>query len=91
MRVSSARSPLGWEVDKGWNQVLVRSAAGQGLLDLAREQGVLEFREVPQGNLEKLVAASRKKRRACLEHLVAVTGGADDLLYISEDELLCQW
>jgi coenzyme F420 hydrogenase subunit beta len=36
--VGSARSSEGWEVDRGWNQVLVRTEKGQALLDLAREK-----------------------------------------------------
>ena len=61
--VGSARLPDGWEVAKGWNQVIVRTAAGEALMQLAKDRQVLEFRDVPDGNLEKLKRASVKKKR----------------------------
>lgn len=61
--VGSARSPEGWDVDRHWNQVIVRTQAGEALLSLAREKGLLEFRPVPQENLAKLKAAAMGKRR----------------------------
>jgi coenzyme F420 hydrogenase subunit beta len=90
LSVGGARSPEGWEVDKGWNQVLVRSARGQELLDLAQERGALEFKEVPPGNLEKLKAASLKKKRTSAQRLAALSGSPDDLVYISKEDALCQ-
>jgi coenzyme F420 hydrogenase subunit beta len=65
LSVGSARLPGGWDEARHWNQVIVRTARGAELLELARRRGVLEFREVPAGNLERLKAASlRKKRQA---------------------------
>ncbi len=61
--VGSARSPEGWDVDRHWNQVIVRSRAGEALISLAREKGVLEFKPVPQGNLDKLKSAAAGKRK----------------------------
>ncbi len=61
--VGSARSDKGWEIDKGWNQVVVRSKAGEKLINLAREKGVLEFKNVPKENLEKLKKVSLSKRK----------------------------
>jgi len=63
LSVGSARLQEGWQEARFWNQVIVRSERGEELLDLARRRGVLEFREVPAGNLEKLKAASLGKRR----------------------------
>jgi len=80
--VGSARSPEGWDVDKGWNQVIVRTSRGADLLAQAREQGVLEFKPVPKKNIENLKKASVKKKRLCLMNLVAKTGNPDDLVYI---------
>jgi coenzyme F420 hydrogenase subunit beta len=62
--VGSARLPEGWEEAKSWNQVIVRTETGQKLIDLARQKGVLEFREVPEGNLERLKKASLSKKKA---------------------------
>jgi coenzyme F420 hydrogenase subunit beta len=67
--VGSARLPEGWEEAKSWNQVIVRTGAGQKLIDLARQKGVLEFMEVPEGNLERLKRASLNKKKAGEEKL----------------------
>jgi coenzyme F420 hydrogenase subunit beta len=67
--VGSGRLPGGWEEAKSWNQILVRTEKGQRLMELARSKGVLEFREVPGGNLEKLKKASLNKKRAGAEKL----------------------
>ena len=61
--VGSARSPEGWDVDRHWNQVIVRTKAGEALLSLARKKKVLEFKQVPPENLDKLKAAAAGKRR----------------------------
>ena len=80
--VGSARLPDGWEVAKGWNQVIVRTAAGEALMQLAKDRQVLEFRDVPDGNLEKLKQASVKKKKTALENLACKSGDRDDLLYL---------
>ena len=67
--VGSARLPEGWEEARSWNQVIVRTEAGQKLIELARRKGVLEFREVPEGNLERLKKASLKKKEAGTKNL----------------------
>ena len=91
LAVGSARSPAGWSVDKGWNQVIVRTSFGQDLLDLAKRKGVLEFKDVPAENLEKLKRASAKKKEACLKNLTLKTGADDDLIYLDcEDAAVCR-
>jgi len=70
--VGSARLPGGWEEARSWNQVLVRTETGQRLIDLARKKGVLEFREVPEGNLEKVKRASLNKKRNAAENLKTI-------------------
>ena len=90
LSVGSARSSAGWEVDRGWNQVLVRSEKGQALLDLARARGVLEFKEVPLENLNKLKAASLGKKNTCIAQLEEVSGRKDDLIYTGREAILCQ-
>ena len=81
LSVGSARLPEGWDEARGWNQVIVRTRRGGDLLELARRKGVLEFREVPSGNWEKLKAASLAKRRAGAGGdrgaAAAVNGGVD--------------
>ena len=91
LAVGSARSSAGWSVDKGWNQVIVRSSLGQQLIDLAKRKGVLEFKDVPAENIEKLKKASAKKKRACLKNLTIKTGDDDDLIYLDcEDAAVCR-
>jgi len=80
--VGSARVPEGWEVARGWNQVIVRTPVGQNLLDRARSRGLLEFREIPEGNLERLKRASRNKKRTALQNLAEMSGNSRDLLYL---------
>ena len=67
--VGGARSSDGWEVDKGWNQIIVRSEKGMKLIELAKEKGVLEFKEVPEGALDKLKKASQGKKSTSARNL----------------------
>ena len=71
LSVGGARSADGWDVDRKWNQVIVRSEKGEQLLKTAREKGVLEFKEVPESGLEKLKGASMGKRRNGEKHFAA--------------------
>ncbi len=68
LSVGGARSADGWEVDKGWNQIIVRSDKGMKLLELAKEKGVLEFKTLPDGALDKLKKASAGKKRTAAEN-----------------------
>ena len=72
LSVGGARSSEGWDVDQGWNQLIVRTEKGQKLIDLAREKGVLEFRsfgdeEAEAAALEKIMRASASKREKALK------------------------
>ena len=67
LSVGGARSSEGWDVDQGWNQLIVRTEKGQKLVELAREKGVLEFREfgdeeAAAAAMDKLMRASASKR-----------------------------
>jgi coenzyme F420 hydrogenase subunit beta len=64
LSVGSARLPEGWDEARNWNQVIVRTDAGERLMDLAKSKGVLEFREVPEQNLDNLKKASLNKKKA---------------------------
>lgn len=86
LSVGGSRSPEGWDVDKGWNHVIVRTEAGGRLLDLAREQGALEFKEVPEGNLDKIKKAALGKKAACMENLRAKFGDDSESIYIRNEE-----
>jgi len=83
LSVGGARSADGWDVDKGWNQVIVRSEQGEALLKLALEKGVLEGKEVPDTGLDKLKKASLGKKRTGLRNLRELTGSDQDLGYLN--------
>ena len=74
LSVGSARLPEGWETARSWNQVIVRTERGMDLLELARRRGVLEFREPPAENLEKLKVASLGKKKAAASRIAAFAG-----------------
>ena len=80
--VGSARLPEGWEVARGWNQVIVRTPTGQRLLEAALSKGLLECREVPKGNLERLKKASADKKKRAIKNLIDLSGSQRDLLYL---------
>ena len=80
--VGSARCPDGWEVARGWNQVIVRTRTGHELLELARSRRVLEFRDMPEENLARLKKASMNKKRAAVKNLADKSGSPKDLLYL---------
>jgi coenzyme F420 hydrogenase subunit beta len=61
--IGAARSKDGWITDKNWNQVIVRSESGQKLFDLAKERGLLEFKDLPEENINKIKAACLGKQR----------------------------
>ncbi len=84
--VGSARLPEGWEVARGWNQVIVRTKKGEELLELAISCGVLEFRGVPQGNLERLKVAAANKKRGAIKNIIQKSGSANNLLYIDNED-----
>jgi coenzyme F420 hydrogenase subunit beta len=80
--VGSARLPEGWEEAKSWNHVITRSKVGEHLVELCRTKGLLEFRGVPEGNLEKLKKASLKKKKTGIRNLIAKSGDPENLLYL---------
>ena len=81
LSVGGARSDDGWDVDKKWNQIVVRSRKGEELIGLAREKGILEFKDVPDGAIEKLKNACLGKRRKAVSYLHEKYG-ADNLGYL---------
>ena len=75
LSVGGARSSEGWDVDKGWNQLIVRSEKGQKLVELAREKGVLEFRffgdaDAKAAAFDKLKKAAASKKAKAVEALL---------------------
>jgi coenzyme F420 hydrogenase subunit beta len=81
--VGSARLPEDWESLRSWNQVIVRTKAGQDLMNLARKKGILEFREVPAGVLADLKKAALNKKKSSLKTIMEKTGDPEDLIYVN--------
>ncbi len=75
LSVGGARTGEGWETDREWNTVLVRSEKGAALLELARRSGTLEFRSPPAGALDKLKRASVGKKRTAVRTMQDRHGG----------------
>ena len=86
LSVGSARLPEGWEQAKGWNQVIVRTPAGQNLLNLAKEKGLLEFRKVPDENLPKLKTASLGKKRTAMKNLKFRSRDEKNLYFLDPED-----
>jgi coenzyme F420 hydrogenase subunit beta len=86
LSVGAAR--FGGECDEmcGWNQVIVRSQCGKDLIELAREKGMLEFREAPASALQDLKNAAAGKKRKALKNIVEKSGSVKNLLYLSTDD-----
>jgi coenzyme F420 hydrogenase subunit beta len=87
--VGSARLAEGWEEAKNWNQVIVRTSQGEQLLGIARKRGILEFQDVPEGNLERLKTASMNKKRTAVRNLILRSRDPENLFYLdSKDPVL---
>jgi coenzyme F420 hydrogenase subunit beta len=84
--VGSARFGSNWSRMRGWNQLIVRTAAGRELIDLALDRGVLEIREAPDRNLRELKMAAAEKKRTALKNIIRKSGSVKDLLYLNRHD-----
>jgi coenzyme F420 hydrogenase subunit beta len=90
--VGSARTAEGWKKDRGWNIVIVRSKAGKVLLDLARTEGMLEFKDLPTHYSNKLKRAAISRKQTCLTNLASGSGNPDDIDYLdTQDPVVQTW
>lgn len=80
--VGSALLNEPWEEAREWNQIIARTALGLELMELARKKRLLQFREVPEGNLENLKTAAMHKKRTAIRNLKLRTHSDDDLIYL---------
>ncbi len=71
---------------QGWNQVIVRSETGKKLVSLARDRGVLEFRETPQEALHELKSAAVEKKKKALARIIAKSRSSENLLHLNPDD-----
>ena len=67
-------------------QVIVRTKMGQELNEHARAKGLLEFRDVPENNLEKLKKVSMNKKRMAIKNLTEKSGSPHDLLFLNRND-----
>jgi len=86
LSVGAARYGGDYEEMRGWNQVIVRSRAGETLINLARQKGVLEIREAPVQALQELKNAAAEKKKKALKNIVNKSGTAKNLLYLDSDD-----
>lgn len=84
--VGSARFGADWEQMRGWNQLIVRTATGSRLVDLALHRGVLEIRQAPDGILKELKEAAAEKKRAALKNIIRKSGSVKNLLYLNSSD-----
>jgi coenzyme F420 hydrogenase subunit beta len=84
--VGSARFGAAWEEMRGWNQMLVRTARGRQLVDLAVNRGVLEIRPAPVEALQELKKAAAAKKRTALKNIIRKSGSAKNLLYLRSSD-----
>jgi coenzyme F420 hydrogenase subunit beta len=84
--VGSARFGAAWEEMRGWNQMLVRTARGRQLVDLAVNRGVLEIRQAPAEALKELKKAAAAKKRTALKNIIRKSGSAKNLLYLRSSD-----
>jgi len=67
---------------EGWDTVLIRSEGGEALVEKAVGEGLLETDSLPQSNLDRLIRASRNKKRGALNRIRQRTGRQEDLLFL---------
>jgi coenzyme F420 hydrogenase subunit beta len=80
--VGSARFAGNWEEARQWNQLIVRTAKGKELVELAVKRGVLEVREAPAKSLKELKEAAVKKKKEALKNIIRKSGSVKKLLYL---------
>jgi coenzyme F420 hydrogenase subunit beta len=86
LSVGAARYGGDCDQMRGWNQIIVRSASGRDLIDLAQKRGVLEVREAPGSALQELKNAAAEKKRKALKNIVKKSRSVKNLLYLNSDD-----
>jgi len=67
---------------EGWNTVIVRTAAGAGLIELAKAKRKLEVDVLSSPNRSHLKEAAQLKKKRALEKIIARSGDRKNLLYL---------
>jgi len=88
--VGSSRSGKNWDEMRGWNQLIVRTAQGMSLIDLAIKHGVLEIQQASAESLKELKMAAARKKKTALKNIIKKSGSAKKLLYLNSRDPLVQ-
>ena len=67
---------------EGWNTLLVRTEAGERLVEAAQARGLLETGPLPQASQDHLTGAAMNKKRRAFRRLAERTGDPGDLLFM---------
>jgi coenzyme F420 hydrogenase subunit beta len=81
--VGSARFAGSWEEVRQWNQLIVRTAKGMELVELAVKRGILEVREATVESLKELKDAAVRKKKEALKNIIQKSGSIKNLLYLN--------
>jgi coenzyme F420 hydrogenase subunit beta len=88
--VGSARFGNNWKEMRRWNQLIVRTAKGKELVELAVKSGALEIREASAESLQELKKAAMEKKNTALRNIIRKSGSAKNLLYLDRHDPLVQ-
>ena len=88
--VGSARFGNDWGEMRRWNQVIVRTAKGKELIELAVKSGALEIREAPAESLQELKKAAMEKKNTVLRNIIRKSGSVKNLLYLDCHDAIVQ-
>jgi coenzyme F420 hydrogenase subunit beta len=88
--VGSARFSGNWEEVRHWNQLIVRTAKGRELVELAVKRGTLEVREASAESLKELKDAAAKKKKQALKNIIRKSGSVKKILYLDSRDPVVQ-
>jgi coenzyme F420 hydrogenase subunit beta len=88
--VGSARFAGNWKEVRHWNQLIVRTAKGRELVELAVKRGTLKVREASAESLKELKDAAANKKRQALKNIIQKSGSIKKLLYLDSRDPVVQ-
>ena len=88
--VGSARFAGNWKEVRHWNQLIVRTAKGRELVELAVKRGTLEVREASAESLKELKDAAANKKKQALKNIIRKSGSVKNLLYLDSRDPVVQ-
>jgi len=88
--VGSARFAGNWKEVWRWNQLIVRTAKGRELVELAVKRGTLKVREASAESLKELKDAAANKKRQALKNIIQKSGSIKKLLYLDSRDPVVQ-